>query len=113
MSGDETIWCKCGSPFSQCRHKDKAPMLCVVCEKVLFLTLTKYDKARLYYCQEHCPSPEWQADYDWGPECARCGIERGDYWEGVATRLASQLTEYTVGPPGSTDTPLVNWALRA
>ncbi len=106
--GNEVVWCKCGAPFSQCRHKDKAPMLCAACEKVLFLTLTKYDKARDYYCEEHCPAPEWQSDHDWGPECARCGIERGDYWEDVAMKLARQLTEYTIGPLNSTATPSMN-----
>jgi hypothetical protein len=106
--GDEIIWCKCGSPFSQCRHKDKAPMLCTSCEKVLFPTQHHFDKARDYYCEEHCPSPEWQEDWDSGPVCARCGIERGDYWERVALKLALQLTEYTIGPPNSTATTSMN-----
>ena len=76
-------WCKCGGIYSMCRHKDKAPAVCAVCDVDLVLTLSKYDVARDYYCWQHCPSPKWQSDYDWPTECAHCGIERGDYWEAV------------------------------
>ncbi len=106
--GDEIVWCKCGAPFSQCRHKDKAPMLCATCDKMLFPTTHKLETKRDFYCEEHCPSPEWWEDYDSGPACARCGVDRGDYWEGVAQQLARQLTEYTIGSPNSTDSPSMN-----
>lgn len=55
---------------------------CSLCGKRLILTLCRYDEPR-FYCIEHCPEHKWQTDYDWGVECARCGIRYPNYLESV------------------------------
>lgn len=87
--------CTCGGVFSLCRHRDKAPMRCGACEKDLILMLCGYDKERNYFCEKHCVLPEWQSSHDSFVVCAHCGIERGNYWEGVARGFARQLPNNT------------------
>lgn len=88
MNDEAIVSCKCGeshvSPRDTAYHtcQEFIPMVCEKCKVSLMLILCEYSIDRDYYCEEHCPDPpEWQSDYDWIVECARCGIERGDYWE--------------------------------
>ncbi len=53
---------------------------CHVCNVRMLLTLCRYDEPH-HYCPEHCPEHTWQTDYDWSPECARCGLSYRLYLE--------------------------------
>lgn len=55
---------------------------CSQCRKRLIITLCRYEESD-YYCLEHCPGHVWQTDYDWGRECARCGVNYSKYLESV------------------------------
>jgi len=107
MTEDGGAICKCGGILF---HRGRALTVCSTCGVPLVLTLCKYGVDRDYYCLEHCPGPEWQEDYDWQTECARCGIERGDYWEGMYRQLLLRLGTYTNVGGTSTDTSSLNLA---
>lgn len=55
---------------------------CAKCNRRLVINLCHYHEED-YYCFKCCPGHKWQSDYDWAPECARCGIDYTLYLEQI------------------------------